>query len=334
MPWEIRSNYGGCSGYAVVKLPDGSVSGCHTTRASARAQLRTLYASEPEAAQKDIITNQTTPNKYPDYIGPKKKKKIVSKMMEPGTFVEGDFAMGSVDDNVYVGQIVHIMTDGMLGIEGSKMTIMASPENPAILIRIFEQHEDGYWKETHLFTGFDSMTGSKIDPLPMKAEYFSMGGTEITGNENTRGTQQEFVDNMMDRIGKAEGVRVGEMVSWNSSGGRATGKVTRIIRNGKYNVPNSDFTITGTPDDPAVAIRVYRNGEPTDVVVGHKMSTLRRIGKSMTEEETSMLESDTAIKPDVPKDLSSIFSNPPTHAKRAKASGSTRINLNLFRDTK
>jgi hypothetical protein len=68
---------------------------------------------------------------------------------------------------------------------------------------------------------------------------------------------------------------VGSMVSWNSSGGRATGKITRIIRNGTFNVPNSDFTITGTPDNPAVAIRVYQDGKPTDTIVGHRMNTLR-----------------------------------------------------------
>jgi hypothetical protein len=70
-------------------------------------------------------------------------------------------------------------------------------------------------------------------------------------------------------------IRVGSMVSWNSSGGRAEGKVTRIINNGSYNVPGSDFTITGTPDNPAVAIRLYRDGEPTDIMVGHRMNTLR-----------------------------------------------------------
>jgi hypothetical protein len=68
---------------------------------------------------------------------------------------------------------------------------------------------------------------------------------------------------------------VGSMVSWNSSGGRATGKIARIIRNGTFNVPNSDFTITGTPDNPAVAIRVYQDGKPTDTIVGHRMNTLR-----------------------------------------------------------
>lgn len=72
-----------------------------------------------------------------------------------------------------------------------------------------------------------------------------------------------------------KGVGVGDMVSWNSSGGTATGKIVRIIRNGKYNVPNSDFTVTGTPDDPAAVIRIYRDGKPTDTLVGHKLGTLR-----------------------------------------------------------
>ena len=258
MPWNIRRNYGSCSGYAVVKEGTTEVEGCHSSRSAAQRQIAALYASEPEAAK-------------------------VKKMMKPGSFSEGDFAMASVDDHVYVGQIVHIMTEGMLGVEGSKKSIVATPENPAILIRVFEQHEDGYWKETYMFTGFDSMSGSLIDPLPMKRDFFINGGTEKSLPEMSREEQKEFVEQMTTAMDKADSVRVGQMVSWNSSGGRATGKVTRIIRNGKYNVPGSDFTITGTPDDPAVAIRVYRDGEPTDTIVGHKMSTLRRVGKSMEE---------------------------------------------------
>jgi uncharacterized protein YoxC len=84
---------------------------------------------------------------------------------------------------------------------------------------------------------------------------------------------------------KASSVRVGDMVSWNSSGGTARGKVTRVVRNGKVKVPNSSFTITGTEEDPAVVIRLYREGKPTDTIVGHKMKTLRRI--SMKSEQVS-----------------------------------------------
>jgi hypothetical protein len=70
-------------------------------------------------------------------------------------------------------------------------------------------------------------------------------------------------------------IGVGSMVTWNSSGGMASGKITRIIRNGSYNVPGTDVTITGTPDNPAAVIRLYRDGKPTDTVVSHRMNTLR-----------------------------------------------------------
>jgi hypothetical protein len=70
-------------------------------------------------------------------------------------------------------------------------------------------------------------------------------------------------------------VGVGSMVSWNSSGGRAEGKITRIIRDGRYKVPGTEVTVTGTPDDPAAVIRLYRDGKPTDTIVAHKLKTLR-----------------------------------------------------------
>lgn len=79
----------------------------------------------------------------------------------------------------------------------------------------------------------------------------------------------------IDLVEKADSVRVGQMVSWNSSGGTARGKVKRIIRNGSYKVPGTDFTVTGTPEDPAAVITLYRDGKPTDTVVGHKVKTLR-----------------------------------------------------------
>jgi HK97 family phage prohead protease len=80
---------------------------------------------------------------------------------------------------------------------------------------------------------------------------------------------------------KAEGLSAGDFVAWGSSGGTARGKITRVVRDGNINVPDSDFTITGTPEDPAALIRVYRKGSegwaPSDRLVGHKFSTLRKI---------------------------------------------------------
>lgn len=66
----------------------------------------------------------------------------------------------------------------------------------------------------------------------------------------------------------------GDMVSWNSSGGRAEGKIERVITSGSMKVPNSSFTIDADEENPAALIRLYRDGEPTDTLVGHRMDSL------------------------------------------------------------
>ena len=79
----------------------------------------------------------------------------------------------------------------------------------------------------------------------------------------------------------ADELVVGDFVSWGSSGGRARGRIVRIVRDGNINVPDSDFVITGTPDDPAALIRLYQEvdneWQATSTLVGHKFSTLRKI---------------------------------------------------------
>jgi hypothetical protein len=108
--------------------------------------------------------------------------------------------------------------------------------------------------------------------------------TNIGWVESNDVSKNEEIGKAVDRhIKKASpgSVKVGDFVSWNSSGGTARGKIERIATSGSINVPDSDFTINAEEDDPAVLIRVYRkssNGwEPTDTRAGHKMSTLRKI---------------------------------------------------------
>jgi HK97 family phage major capsid protein/HK97 family phage prohead protease len=78
-----------------------------------------------------------------------------------------------------------------------------------------------------------------------------------------------------------DALSVGDYVRWNASGGTARGQIDRIVRDGTINVPNSSFEITGTEDDPAALITVFRENdgeyEATDVQVGHKFSTLTKI---------------------------------------------------------
>jgi uncharacterized protein len=105
-------------------------------------------------------------------------------------------------------------------------------------------------------------------------------------------TKQEAIDQMVaislseeiepgGERAKPDELKVGDFVSWNSSGGRARGRIVRIVRDGNINVPGSDFNIEGTEDDPAALIRIFREQEDgweaTDVLVGHKFSTLTKI---------------------------------------------------------
>jgi hypothetical protein len=93
---------------------------------------------------------------------------------------------------------------------------------------------------------------------------------------------KDYIAAIDSLIEKEKQIKRGDSVSWSSSGGTARGKVTKIITNGEEQVPGSSFKITGTPEDPGALIRVYRpNSEgdykATDTIVGHKVSTLRKI---------------------------------------------------------
>ena len=93
---------------------------------------------------------------------------------------------------------------------------------------------------------------------------------------------ETFAEKLEQIVEKAKSVKTGDSVSWNSSGGTARGKVTKVITNGSEQVPGSSFKITGTPEDPGALIRAYRPDaddkyKPTDTIVGHKVSTLTKI---------------------------------------------------------
>ena len=93
----------------------------------------------------------------------------------------------------------------------------------------------------------------------------------------------DFYNSMINAIQKAKAgsVKRGDSVSWNSSGGTARGKITRIITSGEADIPGSSFKITGTKEDPGALIRVYQldgdSYKPSDTIVGHKVSTLTKI---------------------------------------------------------
>ena len=97
---------------------------------------------------------------------------------------------------------------------------------------------------------------------------------------NVVSSQQMEADDM-DYRAEPDELDVGDYVTWDSSGGEVYGRIQRIVRDGDINVPDTDFTITGTEDDPAALIMVYREVEdgwsPSGTLVGHKFSTLTKV---------------------------------------------------------
>ena len=99
------------------------------------------------------------------------------------------------------------------------------------------------------------------------------------GRQLISNNEEELLTSMEQEQERAapDALKRGDFVSWNSSGGRAEGRIDRIERDGTIDVPDSSFTITGTEDDPAALITLYRDKEATDRKVGHKFSTLTKI---------------------------------------------------------
>lgn len=78
-----------------------------------------------------------------------------------------------------------------------------------------------------------------------------------------------------------DALKEGDFVRWNSSGGTARGRIEHVMREGTLGVPDSEFSIEASAEDPAALIRIYSEGdngwEATETLVGHRFSTLTKI---------------------------------------------------------
>jgi len=138
MPYRIGAKgSSGCSGYPALK-DTGEVMGCHKTRREAAAQIYAINRSEGN----------------------------IGKAMVK----EGDMVMAPHEEEMYVGRVVHVMNEGMLGTPGSEYAIEASPTEPAILIQLFEMEEGGL-EETEYFVGAKA---SEVMVMPSLEENVGM----------------------------------------------------------------------------------------------------------------------------------------------------------------
>lgn len=109
---------------------------------------------------------------------------------------------------------------------------------------------------------------------------FVMGGERFVAWKDASGEP---------RLEKATTIAKGDFVSWTANDATARGKVTKIVSDGSIEVPGA--TVSGTADDPAAKITIYRrDGDSwtaTDTKVAHKCSALTKIDPLMAVDGAS-----------------------------------------------
>jgi HK97 family phage major capsid protein/HK97 family phage prohead protease len=90
---------------------------------------------------------------------------------EPDALKEGDFVRWDSSGGTARGRIEHVMREGTLGVPGTEFSIDASAEDPAALIRIYSEGDEG-WEATETLVGHKFSTLTKIPTLrAMEGKY-------------------------------------------------------------------------------------------------------------------------------------------------------------------
>jgi hypothetical protein len=166
----------GCDGYPTVSA-DGTVHGCHPTKARAAAQARAIWAS--------------TARKSMDVI-------------EKGLVTEGDFVMYmGEDDEIMVGRVEYVMTNpGLLGLPGSEYALEYAEDDKQIIVRKYEQ-EDGAWEEEPYVCYHRMSEVVKIESLSVSVDLVvEMGSSDSDIPEADTETLMAMYDAQMGKADK------------------------------------------------------------------------------------------------------------------------------------
>ena len=142
MPYFIDNESNECPNWAVVK-DDGEVIACHDTEDSAIAQM--VAVSQAEGIEPGG-TYERQDRAEPDEL-------------EVGDFVRWESGGGTAQ-----GRIERIERDGTINVPDSSFTINGEEDDPAALIRIYQEGEEG-WNATETLVGHRFSTLTKIDDL-------------------------------------------------------------------------------------------------------------------------------------------------------------------------
>lgn len=146
MPYFITDVHPDCEAYAVVK-EDGELLACHPDEQSAIDQMVAVsLAEEIEPGGTYNGTFRFVQRAAPDEL-------------EVGDFVRWQSSGGPAQ-----GRIVEIERDGQINVPDSSFEVEGTADDPAALIRIYREGEDG-WEESETLVGHKFSTLTKITDL-------------------------------------------------------------------------------------------------------------------------------------------------------------------------
>jgi hypothetical protein len=130
-------------------------------------------------------------------------------------------------------------------------------------------------------TGFSA--GEEGYPSPGRVAWDAWGGDAGQSWANRivkEESSEDYEDDDEERAAPGE-VKEGDFVSWYSPAGIASGRVEHVMLDGIYGLPDSQFALAASPDNPALAIRIYQPaGEgwvETETTIGKKNSDVTKI---------------------------------------------------------
>ena len=162
---------------------------------------------------------------------------------------------------------------------GDMVSYMTETEQGVGVVENFDEEANVYTVRVYAVAGDQFEPTDVLLNLPLEA-------LSETEDDSEQGTEVEIELNAdvlpEDEMKAAPGeLTDGDFVKWESAGGEAQGKVIQIATEGSLTVPDSEFTVEATAEDPAALIEVFERVEggwrSSGVVVGHRFSTLSKI---------------------------------------------------------
>ena len=291
MPYYITDKSEECSGWAVVK-DTGEVLGCHDTKESAidQAVAISIDTEEPFEGERAAVGSLNTGDWVswapldPTVLGKVEMVQDQFAVVEIYEYEKGIFTSEEKYLLINVFKLEKVPAPTMLAVE-----LEDEPDQPEI-------EDEG---EANLPDNYRPALSEDVPEGRACGNCFFYDESRLNAEGDKAWCERwdAFVDggyycnawqaNDEDRAEPDE-LAVGDFVSWDNSGGTARGRIERIVRDGEINIPDSSFTITGTEDDPAALIVLYREFEDgyeaTTRRVAHRFSTLTKIGNLDAED--------------------------------------------------